>query len=83
MAKEQLTEEKIGKFISFIMGYIVGGQAEKIIPKVSQDKELSNKIRAVDTSYKSLRKYMIDKYGKDFVVDAEKKAAEKIKNRSY
>ena len=83
MAKELLTEAKISKFLSFIMGAIIGGKTDNITSKVSDDRELVKRIKDADKSYKEMEAYVKKKYGKDFMKDVETKANRYLRAQGF
>ena len=83
MAKQQLTEAKVGKFLSLILGAIFSGKADTITSKVSKDRELAKKIKDVDKSYKELIKYFEGKLGKDVVKGALEKSSKSLKQQGF
>lgn len=82
MAKQQLTEEKMGKILSFIVGAIVGGKTDKVTSKVS-DAELVKRIKDVDKSYKEFTNYLRKKYGKDEFDNIEKQTKINLRKKGY
>jgi len=83
MAKQKLTEEKMEKFLSLIMGYIIGGKTDKIIPKISNDQDLVNRIKNTDKSYRELMDYMRKEYGEEYVKGVKDRAKEKTKQQLF
>lgn len=83
MAKQILTEQKMGKLLSFIAGAIIGGKTDTITSKVSQDKELVKKIKAADKSYSEMIKYLEKKYGKGFVKSAKEKSDKVLRQQGF
>jgi hypothetical protein len=83
MAKQKLTEEKMEKFLSLIMGYIIGGKTDKIIPKISNDRDLVNRIKNTDKSYRELMDYMRKEYGEEYVKGVKDRAKEKTKQQLF
>jgi len=83
MAKELLTEVKIGKFLSFIMGAIMGGKTDTITSKVSDDKELVKRIKETDKSYKEMMKYVKSKYGKEYMKNLDARTVQLMKKKGF
>jgi hypothetical protein len=83
MAKQILTEEKISKFFSLILGAIIGGKTDTVTSKVSQDKELVKRIKDVDKSYKNFKQYLKSKYGKEEFDAIEKQTITNLRKKGY
>ena len=83
MAKNLITEQKMGKLLSFIAGAIIGGKTDAVTSKVSQDKELVKRIKAADKSYSEMIKYLEKKYGKDFVRSAKEKSDKVLRQQGF
>lgn len=71
------------KFLSLIMGYIIGGKTDKIIPKISNDRDLVNRIKNTDKSYRELMDYMRKEYGEEYVKGVKDRAKEKTKQQLF
>lgn len=83
MAKQTLTEVKMGKFFSLILGAIMGGKTDAVTSKVSQDKELVKKIKDIDKSYKDFKNYLRSKYGKEEFDVIEKQTIINLRKKGY
>jgi len=83
MAKQKLTEEKISKLISLILGAIVGGKTNSVTAKVSTDQELVKKIKDIDKSYNDFTTYLKNKYGKEEFDAIEKQSKIDLRKQGY
>ena len=83
MAKNLITEQKLGKLLSFITGAIIGGKTDAVTSKVSQDKELVKRLKAANKSYSEMIKYLEKKYGKDFVRSAKEKSDKVLRQQGF
>jgi len=83
MAKQQLTEEKIGKLLSFIMGAIIGGKNNKVTYKFSKDQEITKRIKDMDKSYNDFANYLRKKYGKEGFDAIEKQTYDNLRKKGY